>query len=170
MHSLRNPLYFLDDLIFFKIEDNLKAETYINREGCWLGCPCFHHHGYPVESLDAAQLFIDHHRYHHARHLSCDYWDEIFQAFPAYSYDAFIDVYGDWIRGRPVRSMKSIPHNSFILYNDDIFVKLSDEMLLHCDECDQVFTKKKKTYRAVHLKCSNYKKSFPYDNMERHRI
>ena len=149
-----------------------------NREGCWLGCPCFHCRGYPIESLDAAQLFSDHHQYHHARHLSCNYCDEIFRAFPAYSYDAFIDVYGDWIRGRPVRSMKSIPHKSFILYHNNFFVKLSDEMELHCDECDQVFTKKKNKYRhmrAVHLKsrtfkCSECEKSFPYDNMERHRI
>ena len=149
-----------------------------NRKGCWLGCPCFHCRGYPVESLDAAQLFSDHHQYHHARHLSCVYCDEIFRAIPAYSYDAFIDVYGDWIPGRPVRSKKSILHKSFILYHNNSFVKLSDKMELHCDECDQVFTKKKNKYRhmrSVHImnrtfKCSKCEKGFPYDNMKRHLI
>ena len=147
-----------------------------NRGGCWLGCPCFHCRGCPVESLNAIDLYNNHQQYHHARHLSCSYCNEIFQVIPAYFYDAFIDIYGEFPLRGVVRPMKSIAHKSFVLYHSNFFVKVSNKMELHCDECDQVFTNKKNKYRhmkAVHLKikpfkCDKCEKSFPYDNMKRH--
>ena len=149
-----------------------------SKNGCWVGCACLYCRGVQVDSLDATKAFNDHQQYHHARHLNCSYCNEMFQALPAYFYDAFIDVYGEEDR-RGGLSMKRIPQKSFIFYHDTVFVKVSKEMELHCDECDQIFTKKKNKYRhmrAVHLKKRKYKcdlceKCFDrIDSLKKHRI
>ena len=146
---------------------------------CWIGCPCLLCRGVSVTSKDALELFKDHQQYHHARHISCEFCIEIFKIIPAYSYDGFIDVYGEFPLRGVVRSMKSIPHKSFVFYHNTRIIKVSNVLQLQCDECDQVFTKKKNKYRhmrTVHLKsriydCDLCEKSFDRsDTVKKHRI
>ena len=56
---------------------------------CFIGCPCFGCQGRSLNSISKPEQFEDHLLYHNALHLDCDFCNEVFRNFPAFSYDKY---------------------------------------------------------------------------------
>ena len=143
---------------------------------CYVGCACISCRAVTRDSsrdkcvVDRNHLFDDHQRYHHARHMDCEFCSQLFQAFPCFNYMGY--VCGLFLFS------KNENHTMYVMqHTEKLYAfKPSRKVQFKCDECNLTFKKaadKMRHDKAIHYEetntCVLCSKVFNRrDNFERH--